>query len=537
MQEFFRIDSPTLYFQSSDGWRMHVAGTGLHTTPARVADEEADRLYTAAVGTIHEKLDVFYGVKDRIPLVFSLVPEESAGKVMLRLDITRNGIGSIILDNPNFFLAFALVLFVVSILIGSFLARRFAKPLIRLSREAEKVAEGEYGRAFTLRRRDEIGSLSKSLSTMAQNVEEQLNEVRRRAETMETMNKIDKAVLSSTSRADLLDRVIGFVGTQYSRSTVALVLQGEGSGSFEVTSILRHGESGLFKERPEFSIQDLGTDFAGKLDQVFQVSGRKRRNGIPPAIDRIFDEKIGCLLNVPITLNDRFLGCMLIMRRDADEFEDRDVESLAMLADQVGVALQSVQAVEEKEGLFLGTLIALTRTIDAKSKWTAGHSERVARYCEQMGEALGLDDEELRLLSMSAILHDIGKIGVPEAVLDKPGRLTEDEYDLIKTHPERGVLIIKDIPTFERIGNGVLDHHERWDGSGYPGGKSGEEISLFGRIIAVADVYDAVTYERPYRKGMTAQEARDFMLGNKGVMFESRFVDLFLDLPSFDMHN
>jgi putative nucleotidyltransferase with HDIG domain len=186
--------------------------------------------------------------------------------------------------------------------------------------------------------------------------------------------------------------------------------------------------------------------------------------------------------------------------------------------------MQSVKTFEEKEQLFLGILMALTRAIDAKSRWTAGHSERVARYAEAIGRSLGLAEEELRSLSIAAILHDIGKLAVPESILDKPARLDEQEYAVIRTHPETGVRILGDIPAYRDIVPGVLHHHEHWNGGGYPGGLRGTQIPLQSRIICLADVYDAITADRPYRSGMSQAEARTFIESMSGVMFDPALV-------------
>jgi putative nucleotidyltransferase with HDIG domain len=185
---------------------------------------------------------------------------------------------------------------------------------------------------------------------------------------------------------------------------------------------------------------------------------------------------------------------------------------------------------EEKESLLFGIMIALTKSIDAKSKWTAGHSERVAKFVENIAIEMQLDEEKIRTLTISAVLHDIGKIAVPEQILDKPAKLTLNEFDIIKTHPVVGAKIISDIPAYENILPGVLYHHEHWDGSGYPEGIKGQQIPLNSRIITVADVFDAITDDRPYRKGMNYNEAILFMKDQKGKLFDAEIVDIFIEL-------
>lgn len=209
--------------------------------------------------------------------------------------------------------------------------------------------------------------------------------------------------------------------------------------------------------------------------------------------------------------------------------------------DEVGVLAESlnsmssriISSAKEREALLLGILIALTRAIDAKSKWTAGHSERVTRYAEEIGRALLLDEEQMRMLSISAILHDIGKIGVPEQILDKPGRLTDEEFSEIRKHPKAGTDIISSIPSYDgSILSGILYHHEHWDGTGYPEGLKGENIPLYARIICVADVYDALTVGRPYRKAWSREQAVPFFEEQKEKIFDPRLVDIFKNILS-----
>jgi len=202
-------------------------------------------------------------------------------------------------------------------------------------------------------------------------------------------------------------------------------------------------------------------------------------------------------------------------------------DEIGMLAQSLNsMASHIIDGTKEREDLLIGILIALTRAIDAKSKWTAGHSERVTHYAEEIGRILQFDEEQMRVLCISAILHDIGKIAVPEQILDKPGKLTGEEFDEVKKHPRAGTKIISSIPSYETIISGILYHHERWDGTGYPDGLKGEGIPLNARIICVADVYDALAADRPYRKAWNKEQALSFFEEQKEKMFDPQLVDI-----------
>ncbi|MBY6036532.1 HD-GYP domain-containing protein [Fictibacillus nanhaiensis] len=193
-------------------------------------------------------------------------------------------------------------------------------------------------------------------------------------------------------------------------------------------------------------------------------------------------------------------------------------------------AIQS-RELENKQLLesFFATMAA---TLDARDPYTAGHSLRVADYAMKIGQMAGLPFQQLIQLKKSALLHDIGKIGIPDMVLLKEERLTDEEFELIKKHPAIGADILAQVQPYDAMKPllpGVRYHHERYDGKGYPEQLAGEDIPVFGRIIAVADAYDAMTSDRPYRKGMTHEKALAILEGGKGTQWDPYFAQLFID--------
>ena len=177
----------------------------------------------------------------------------------------------------------------------------------------------------------------------------------------------------------------------------------------------------------------------------------------------------------------------------------------------------------------LAMACALVSLVDLRDAYTGSHSSRVASYARDMGLRLGLSDTQLDNVVMAALLHDIGKIGVPDDVLLKQGKLTDEEFAHIKKHPELGWMALKTIEDFKSISLIVLHHHERMDGGGYPGGLKGNAIPLGARMIAVADSYDALTTNRPYRTARTKRQALDELLRCVDSQFDSRVLAAFLD--------
>jgi hypothetical protein len=217
---------------------------------------------------------------------------------------------------------------------------------------------------------------------------------------------------------------------------------------------------------------------------------------------------------------------------DRSSISSVDLKLCDSLANSTSIFLQNVMLYEDMQAMFMGTLRALSRAIDAKDSYTQGHSERVALVARMLAEASGMEPATIERVYISGLLHDVGKIGVPEAVLCKPGQLTRDEFELIKQHPSIGARILADIRQMHDLVPGVLSHHERWDGRGYPQELAGESIPLFGRLIGLADAFDAMSSNRTYRDALPHEQVMAEIRRNAGTQFDPALADLFdaLDL-------
>jgi len=182
--------------------------------------------------------------------------------------------------------------------------------------------------------------------------------------------------------------------------------------------------------------------------------------------------------------------------------------SFNVMTDQIEKFISDLQkSAEENRQLFIGTVKALAAAIDGKDPYTRGHSERVSRFSVAIAQRLGLDDDECEKIRISALLHDVGKIGIDDKILKKPAALTDDEFEVMKKHPQKGYKIMSQIPAMKEFLAGMYMHHEMVDGKGYPQGLKGDEIPLMGKIVAVADTFDAMTTDRPYQKAMKFEDA------------------------------
>ena len=233
----------------------------------------------------------------------------------------------------------------------------------------------------------------------------------------------------------------------------------------------------------------------------------------------------------PLFAKGKVIGILNIIRDgEIHPFTLGDLQSLSIIASKASSAIENSQLYDELEDAYLATITALANAVEARDVYTRGHTERVTHLAEILARALDWSDEELKWLRIGGTLHDIGKIGVPDCVLNKPGPLDPEELKIMQQHPEMGAKILIGIPFLEPILPYVLSHHERWDGTGYPIGLKEKEISIKGRLLAIADTVDAILSNRPYRKANTPENAIEELRLYKGVQFDPELVDVFLEL-------
>jgi HD-GYP domain-containing protein (c-di-GMP phosphodiesterase class II) len=234
----------------------------------------------------------------------------------------------------------------------------------------------------------------------------------------------------------------------------------------------------------------------------------------------------------PIMSDGKVIGVLVAANKLGDDTEASSVDSklLSATASQIAIFLENALLYEDLSATFLGTLEALTASIDAKDKYTCGHSQRVALLTAQLAEKADLDADQVDRFRIAGLVHDIGKIGVSEHVLTKQGGLTNAEFEEIQKHPEIGAKILKDIPQMEDILGGVLHHHEKFAGGGYPHGIAGDAIPLVARMITLADTFDAMSSSRTYRNAMNRNAVLDEMKRVVGTQFDPELAEHFFNL-------
>jgi len=223
------------------------------------------------------------------------------------------------------------------------------------------------------------------------------------------------------------------------------------------------------------------------------------------------------------------LGVLHLDRGPIQEpFTKEDMHLADALAAHVSAGIESAQLLRKQRDLFYATITTLAQAVEMRDAYTYGHTMRVTEYSFLLATHLQASPQELQLIRIGTPLHDIGKIGIPDAILGKPGKLTREEFDIMKTHAVKGAKIIEQIPDLADVIPIVRSHHERWDGGGYPDGTAGEDTHKLARIVAVADAFDAMTSDRPYRKGMSAETGFAEVEKQRGKQFDPVAADAFL---------
>ncbi len=232
---------------------------------------------------------------------------------------------------------------------------------------------------------------------------------------------------------------------------------------------------------------------------------------------------------MPLKPRDKLLGIMQVANKRGNfSYRPEDLDLLKILGSQVGFVIQNADLFNNLQRAYIDTLSALTSAIDAKDSYTRGHSERVTELSIRLANEYGLPPEEVEKIKLGGLLHDIGKIGIPEEILNKPGRLNDEEFEIIKSHPDLGLHILGKVEFLETIVPIIRYHHERYDGKGYPEGLKGEAIPLLARIVSVVDTFDAMTTDRPYRKAMSIEEALKEIERCSGSQFDPKIAAHFI---------
>lgn len=341
------------------------------------------------------------------------------------------------------------------------------------------------------------------------------------------LGSISRKVNDINNVDDILETIIQSAVNELGALKGALMLYRKGSQELVIRNSVGINKKSIHERKFE-----LGEGVAGWVSA----------NKIPVLIDNILEDSRyvrkkeydgnSSLICVPIINKGELKGAISIETAIGRIFSEDDLEFMLVLSNQAAIAIDNAQLCNHLQKSYFDTISALANAVEAKDPYTLGHSERVTQYSITIAEQMNLTDKQIQIIQYSAILHDVGKIGISGNILNKVGRLSFEEYCAIKQHSVIGENIIKRVDFLQETRPIIRGHQEHYDGSGYPDGLVADEIPLLARILSVADVFDALITDRPYRKAYSYNEAINIIKDSSGKYFDPNIVNVFLEIFS-----
>ena len=422
----------------------------------------------------------------------------------------------------RFKLIFVLVMILALMLVvglSLFNLRRSLGPIQALKAGARCIARKEFNHRVDVDSKDEFLELANSFNDMSSQLGQQF-------QFLSTQAKIDQATLMAHDFEHIASLSISRILKDFPFRMVAIGRVNVDDPDDALVYVGRHKSPEKVTSRPFV----METDDLAKFNHDLPWKTITDKQVLGKYLPEKLLNDLGSVTLFPVFIKDRLYALLAVAGHLDSVQKESSLALMRQIADHLAVAWSNVNLIRDLRRLTMGSMQALALAVDAKSSWTAGHSARVMRIALNIARHMELEEERIDRLQQAALLHDIGKIGIRSSILDKPGKLTDEEFATIREHPAIGDKILSPIDAFRDLVPMVRQHHERWDGKGYPDGLAGEAITLEARILAVADVYDAMASDRPYRKGMDFSKVLSIIESEAGCQFDPAVVAVFLEM-------
>jgi putative nucleotidyltransferase with HDIG domain len=397
------------------------------------------------------------------------------------------------------------------------LDRQVSGPLAHIVVATERVSEGDLTAHVHAPKGSPMAELAHAINRMTASFRDRSDAESARVLELTTLYETSRTLGSTLDLASLLNTLLDEALGVLQVDVGYVALHDAASGELDVRS--RRGATNLSTED---LVDPSVTEWVlrERRPLVLNPGSAASRSGV-----------VRATLCVPLGDSEGVIGALMVGSTDPlDRFTTDDVRVLSTLANHAAAAIRNVELFSSLRETYLSTVRSLAAAIDAKDAYTRGHSERVAEYGTLVARRMGLSDEEILSLELAGYLHDIGKIGIPESILRKPGRLSDEESVVMRSHPIVGATILTPVDFPWPILPAVRHHHEHFDGCGYPAGLKGHQIPLLARILTVADSFEAMVSDRPYRPGRTSSDALSEIADCAGTQFDPQVVDVFVDV-------
>ena len=375
---------------------------------------------------------------------------------------------------------------------------------------------------------EKTSELVKTNSKLIELRKELSRKVRQKTKVLSFLYRIERDVSNKLKMEDVLKVIVEKVGSILNVKICSILLINDKTGKLSV-ECAKGLEQKILKDT-ELEVGNKISGWVVKHNRPILVKNIEKDTRFAKSNEEKYYNK--SLMSVPLAIKNKVIGVINVNNKKTRRiFNQEDFRLLKQIAAQVAIVIENVRLYRSLSNLYMRTITTLAATIDARDHYTRRHSEMVAKYAVAIAEAMKLPSERVELIRQASHLHDIGKIGVHDFILLKPDKLTDEEWEEIKLHSVKGAEILAPLIVFL---NGVIDmvkqHHERYDGKGYPSHYRDEEIDIGARIMAVADAFDAMLSERPYRKAYSKERAIKELRENSGTQFDPKVVETFLEM-------
>ena len=341
-------------------------------------------------------------------------------------------------------------------------------------------------------------------------------------DSLRNLHDLSKAINSSLRIEEVMEIICSKTARLMKADKVLLLVLDEKKSTLTINNKLGFIDSDLpVKQFHNIQSFDHCIVHKGTVITMDEVLAADQHQSLRQTMPFLFD-----MFFAPLEIQGGPYG-LLGVNGEPHEFSPAELEIFCSLGSQAAIAMENANLYQKLHKTFLHTAEALAEAINSRDPYTGGHTRRVGQYAMELAAALGLPEDQIESLRLAAILHDIGKIGIDDAILRKSGVLSEEEMQKMKTHPDIGAKILGFVNEMQDVIPGVQHHHEWFDGKGYPSGMRGGEIPLIARIIAIADAFDALTTDRPYRKALEKEAALQIMADDEGKHFDPNLVSVF----------
>ncbi|MDP8266037.1 MAG: HD domain-containing protein [Candidatus Aceula meridiana] len=426
-------------------------------------------------------------------------------------------------------LSMTLMFVVLGIGVGYFVMSLILRKIMNVTKASKTALENIFGQEKLKKMQEgdnEVAVLTRTFNEVTTKLEENVQKLELAKETLQTvLTRVGEGISSIQNIDTFLELIVETIAQAIGGKSGILFLTDEERTELYVNTI--YGDNKKVTRKTKFSIDN----------SIFSSVILSKQNLVVPKMDEVALKAVAKqdlfefpMVAAPLLIHDKVLGVIAICGRTVDiNFGDEEISLVSSVALQTAVAVENDKLNVDAEKTYFDIISALAFAVEAKDPYSRGHLDRVSDYSVKIAEKMNLNEEDKRILRDAARLHDLGKIGVTDDILCKPGPLNDQEWVVMKNHPAIGEGIVKPVTSLSNLCDIIRHHHEKLDGSGYPDGLKGEEIHPLVRILAVADIVDAIMTDRPYRKALTEDQAKK-ALRDMGDTIDQSIVDVLISI-------